>query len=98
MAPLVGRDAELDELSGAVADAVAGRGTVAVVCGEPGIGKTRLLEAVVDSVADAAGVSAGWGTAWEGAGAPAFWPWVQALRTAAPDVAGALVETAVSRF
>ena len=39
---LVGRDAELDELERAWRTAVRGTGSVAVVRGEAGIGKTRL--------------------------------------------------------
>jgi DNA-binding CsgD family transcriptional regulator/tetratricopeptide (TPR) repeat protein len=40
---LVGRDKELRQLEGAVRDARAARGTVLVIEGEAGIGKTRLL-------------------------------------------------------
>ena len=41
-APLVGRDAELEELNRRWEEARAGRRGVAVLVGEPGIGKTRL--------------------------------------------------------
>ena len=41
---LVGRTVELAALESAVADAAAGRGRVAVVAGEAGIGKTHLLD------------------------------------------------------
>ncbi|PYO99610.1 MAG: hypothetical protein DMD61_06665 [Gemmatimonadetes bacterium] len=43
-APLVGRAAELAELTGAWRRAQAGRGQVVLLEGEPGEGKTRLLE------------------------------------------------------
>ncbi|HEV2749686.1 MAG TPA: AAA family ATPase [Gemmatimonadales bacterium] len=43
-APLVGRVAELAELTGAWRRAQAGRGQVVIVEGEPGEGKTRLLD------------------------------------------------------
>jgi DNA-binding SARP family transcriptional activator len=43
-APLVGRAAELAELTGAWRRAQAGRGQVVIVEGEPGEGKTRLVE------------------------------------------------------
>lgn len=43
-APFLGREEPLLELGGALDDALAGRGTVALVRGELGIGKTRLLE------------------------------------------------------
>ena len=39
----VGRDAELEELRGALAEAVGGRPSLAFVAGESGVGKTRLL-------------------------------------------------------
>src|SRR4029453_9854199 len=44
--PFVGRERELDELRAALADAEAGRGGVFLLGGEPGIGKSRLMEVV----------------------------------------------------
>ena len=44
MVRFVGRDAAFAELDAAAAEAASGRATLVVVCGEPGIGKTRLLE------------------------------------------------------
>ena len=43
-APLAGRQAELRTLDIAVREAVAGRGQVIALTGEPGIGKTRLVQ------------------------------------------------------
>ena len=43
-APLVGRQAELRALDVALRDTLAGRGHVIVLTGEPGIGKTRLVQ------------------------------------------------------
>ena len=43
-APLVGRQVELRALDTALRAAVAGRGQVIVLAGEPGIGKTRLVQ------------------------------------------------------
>lgn len=45
--PLVGRRALLEQLGDALAAASSGRGRLVVLEGEPGIGKTRLLEALV---------------------------------------------------
>ncbi len=41
---LLGRDAELEMLRVALADAVRGRSQFVLITGEAGIGKTRLLE------------------------------------------------------
>ena len=46
--PLVGRRAEQGELSAALAGAHAGRGALILLGGEPGIGKTRLAEALAE--------------------------------------------------
>src|SRR6185503_418335 len=78
-APLVDRRRELGELRGALEEARAGRGRLCLIAGEPGIGKTRLAEAV-GSLAWDQGLVPLWGRAWESAGAPVYWPWVQVLR------------------
>lgn len=78
--PFVGRSDELDALTRALADAERGAGSVWLLVGEPGIGKSRLVEEAA-RIADARGVLVAWGRAWEAGGAPAFWPWVQVLRT-----------------
>lgn len=79
--PFVGRDRELDELRLALADAAGGRGSLILICGEPGIGKSRLIEEVVGH-ATAHGWEVMVGRCWEGGGAPAYWPWVQIVRAA----------------
>src|SRR5262245_26892318 len=73
----VGRVAEREALAAHIAEARQGKGRVVLVGGEPGIGKTRLVEEAV------AGIASGrvlWGRCQEIQGAPAFWPWIQALR------------------
>jgi AAA ATPase domain len=75
----VGRQRDLDELEERLAAAAAGRGSLVLVAGEPGIGKTRLADELAGR-ARSLGASVLWGTCWEGDGAPAFWPWIQALR------------------
>ncbi len=77
--PLVGRERELDVLSAWVARAGAGAGGVALVTGEPGIGKTRLLQEMAARAADQ-GFSVAWGRAYEVGGAPPYWPWIEILR------------------
>jgi hypothetical protein len=77
--PLINRERELAELCAALAEARQGRGGMFLIAGEPGIGKTRLAEAV-SNVAWGEGLVPLWGRAWESAGAPAYWPWVQILR------------------
>src|SRR5262249_23779759 len=78
---LVGREREMAVLHVALTQAMAGRGQLVLIAGEPGIGKTRLLEeCALLAHQRQAGVL--WGWCWEGDGAPAFWPWVQMLRRA----------------
>ena len=78
--PFVGRQRELAELTQRLDAASQGRGGVVLIAGEPGIGKTRLAEEVA-AQAKECGVWVLWGRCYEGEGAPAFWPWVQVLRT-----------------
>jgi hypothetical protein len=72
----VGRAAELGELQRALGDALAGRGRLYLLCGEPGIGKTRLCDELTDSAAEQ-GVFVAWGRSWEAGGAPAYFPWLE---------------------
>ena len=80
----VGRERELRELLEALSDTVAGHGRLVLVGGEPGIGKSRLMDEVARQ-ARAEGVRVVVGRCWEGGGAPAFWPWVQAFRALMRD-------------
>jgi hypothetical protein len=75
----VGRRSELAALREALEGALAGRGSLVLLVGEPGMGKTRLAEEVA-AHARRAKADVLWGRAWEGAGAPALWPWLQILR------------------
>lgn len=76
---LPGRSRELETLSHGVAELRAGRGSLVLIVGEPGIGKTRLAEEAARS-AGSSGVRVVWGAAWDGGDAPAYWPWIQVLR------------------
>ena len=76
----VGREGELAELRAGLEDASAGHGRLFLLSGEPGIGKTRLAEEI-SSDASARGMRVVWGRCWEGGGAPAYWPFIQILRS-----------------
>ncbi|MDP9232678.1 MAG: AAA family ATPase [Actinomycetota bacterium] len=76
----VGREHELDKLQAGLEDALRGRGGVFLLVGEPGIGKSRLAEELIER-ARARGAEILVGRCWEAGGAPAYWPWVQSLRT-----------------
>ena len=76
---LVGRDETLDRLRATFEHALAGRGRVVLVAGEPGIGKTAVLSALAEEAADRSAVVT-WGQCWDDSIAPAFWPWTQVLR------------------
>jgi DNA-binding SARP family transcriptional activator len=75
----LGRTGELAELL-AVLDEAGSATRVAIIEGEPGIGKTRLAEEVTREAARR-GDTVLWGRAFEGGAAPAFWPWLPPLRT-----------------
>jgi hypothetical protein len=78
-APLLGRDEELRLMVDALDRAETGAGALVLVAGEPGIGKSRLADEVA-TLARARGFASLWGSGWEDAGAPPYWPWVQVLR------------------
>ena len=76
----VGRERELAELV-AACDAGADSDThLFLIHGEPGIGKTRLCDELA-SRAKAQGMQVLWGRCLEGDGAPAYWPWIQIIRS-----------------
>ncbi|HEY5639294.1 MAG TPA: protein kinase [Dehalococcoidia bacterium] len=73
----VGREQELDRLRKAFDSAVAGHGGLVMLVGEPGIGKTRTTQEL-ETYARMRGAQVLWGRTHEAAGAPAYWPWLQA--------------------
>ena len=75
----VGRERELAELIGGLGDALAGSGRLFLLVGEPGIGKSRLADELI-AHARTRGARVLVGRCWEAGGAPAYWPWTQALR------------------
>jgi DNA-binding SARP family transcriptional activator len=76
---LVGRDVELRQVMLALDEARTAT-RVVLIEGEPGIGKTRLVEEAATAAA-AHGAAVLWGRAFEGGAAPAFWPWLPPLRS-----------------
>jgi carbon-monoxide dehydrogenase large subunit len=77
-APLVGRQRELDAVLRQWSEAARGTIRVVLVDGEPGIGKSRLLQAVAERTAqDGAAVLRGGSS--EAAGMPPYLPFLEAL-------------------
>lgn len=77
---LLGRSAERAVLRAGLERAASGASGVVVVEGEPGVGKTRLLEETASEARERGGLAA-WGSCTDGEGAPSMWPWVQVVRT-----------------
>ena len=74
---LVGRSEQVDALRHLLGLARSGQGRLALLSGEPGVGKTRLAEEVI---MQATWAVVAWGRCTEEPGAPPFWPWTQILR------------------
>jgi DNA-binding CsgD family transcriptional regulator/tetratricopeptide (TPR) repeat protein len=74
----VGRERELRDLHAALETMLARSGQIVVLTGEPGIGKTHLIEEFV-TVGMPCDVCVGWGHCDEWEGTPAYWPWIQIL-------------------
>ncbi|HEX5070775.1 MAG TPA: protein kinase [Vicinamibacterales bacterium] len=83
--PMVGRETERGDLLKRLDDAIASRGSLVMIGGEPGIGKTRLTEAVLDE-ARRKGCLCLVGHAYEMEGAPPYVPFVEMLEYAARAV------------
>ena len=109
--PFVGRESERAEAHRLLDQAVAGQGSLLLVGGEPGVGKTRLAEEVL-AEARQQGCLALIGRCYEMEGTPPFIPWVEiversarivpnasfreALGDAAPEVAKLVPELAAA--
>ena len=66
-------------LQAALEDALAGRGRLVMLVGEPGIGKTRTAREFVTHAGRRSAVGL-WGRCLESAGAAPYWLWVQIIR------------------
>jgi DNA-binding SARP family transcriptional activator/DNA replicative helicase MCM subunit Mcm2 (Cdc46/Mcm family) len=74
----VGREQEVAALEGVLDRAAAGEAAYALLVGEPGIGKSRLVERVAQTATERGFVVAT-GRCAQDDGAPPLWPWSQAL-------------------
>jgi class 3 adenylate cyclase len=79
--PLVEREAELAILHQLIAEALAGHGRLALVAGEPGVGKSRLAAAIGDE-AQARGMRVLIGYCVEMSGAAPYLPYVEIIEQA----------------
>ena len=93
--PFVGRTTPLRLLEDAWEAALAGRGRVAVISGDAGIGKTRLAEEIAGRVRMAGGRTLS-GFCPSTGGAPPFWPWSRALRGLGESEGMGVLERAAS--
>ncbi|HKP56997.1 MAG TPA: AAA family ATPase, partial [Polyangiales bacterium] len=92
--PFVGRDVLLGRLHRALADARAGYGRAALLMGEPGIGKTAVVEAFERDVSGPQ-LHVAWGYCREGGDTPPLAPWLRVLREVIATCPSAELERAV---
>ncbi len=76
----VGYQRELDELKACLEDTLRGRQNLAMLVGEPGIGKTRTAQELA-GYATYRGAQVLWARYQENLGTPPYWAWAQAVRS-----------------
>ena len=81
----IGRDADLKQLTGQLEEALAGRGSLILIGGEPGIGKTHLASALLDA-ARSRGAFAVTGHCYEMEGSAPYLPFIEMLEHSARSV------------
>lgn len=87
----VGRAGPVAEFRGRLSDLSSARGAAILLGGEPGIGKSSLLDEYARVAADA-GIPVLTGRAVEDSGAPPYWPWTGLLdRAPFPELAPGLL-------
>src|SRR5277367_1209666 len=89
MSTLVGRDAELARLRGLLHDAAAGRAVTGLVCGDAGIGKSRLVAEAMQS-AERDGFTVLCGQCAEIGDSVPYLPFADAFRAAPPPIEKAI--------
>jgi len=82
----VGRERERAEIGAALARAAGGQGTLVLLTGEPGIGKTAVAAGAAEAAREA-GALVLWAACWQDEGAPGYWPWIQVARRLPPATA-----------
>lgn len=96
-APVVyGRDPELETLRAVLASALAGHGHFVLIAGEAGIGKTTLIQAVLDDVSSQAVILKG--ASYDLGSTPPYGPWLEILRANEPALDLATRPSFVSSF
>jgi predicted ATPase len=83
-ATFVGRKRELADLLSLADRALENRGALALVAGEPGMGKTSVAEELAIACRER-GFGIHWGSCWECEGQPSGWVWIQVLRGVLQD-------------
>ena len=81
-AALIGRQTEMGQLLERIEQAAAGRGGLAILAGEQGIGKTRLVDEIATRV-ERLGFSVLWGRCHEGDWPPPYGPFIEVLEAQA---------------
>jgi len=89
MARLVGRDAELARLRELLADAASGRSVAALIGGDAGVGKSRLVAEVM-AVAAGQGFTVLCGQCAEIGDSVPYLPFADAIRSASPEIEAAV--------
>ena len=80
--PLVGREKEFSELKEALQELTEGKGQIVTIMGEPGIGKTRLVDELHDLAREEHADGVVWleGKCLSYGGAIAYWPFLDLLK------------------
>lgn len=94
-ASFIGRDRELAELLAGLDSTFRGQGSVFLITGEPGIGKTALIEQLAMRAAERS-ARVVWSRSWEGGGAAPYWLWAQVVRALVAELDDSAVRDLVS--
>ncbi|MBT4126179.1 MAG: AAA family ATPase [Chloroflexi bacterium] len=86
---IYGRQREIQQLTQMIDDTIASTSQLALLVGEPGIGKTRLVEELA-RIASSKEVTVAWGACLDGRGTPPHWPWIQILESLDRQLGGGI--------